>query len=112
MAGFTYPTSTVPTVGQQILREGATALMQLAQTRIRNYKRFWADPVNVAAQLGTSATAVFQADAALVAFLGPQLTAAGAPSNVIADATQGPPSTWTVTYNADGTITLTATTGH
>lgn len=115
MSAFKYPTNkpapnSPAGKAARILQSGSVALAQLAQTRIQNYNAFWSDPVNVAAALGTSAVGVFQADAALVAFLGPQLAAANAPADVISKATAGILAGYTVTPNADGSIVVTVPT--
>ena len=111
---ITYPVSSIQSINtpqgkaQRILQSGSQSLAQLAQGRINSYKLFWSDPVNIAAVWGTSAAGIFQDDADLVSFLGPKLIAAGAPSAIIAAATAGIPSTWSVAYNGDGSITVTA----
>ena len=110
---FSWPTTNQPLPSSpagkaaNIVRSGTQLLAQIAQQRINSYRLFWSDPVNIAASLGTGAGSVLAADAALVAFLGPQLTAAGAPAALIAQATAGVPAGYTATTNADGSVTIT-----
>ena len=110
MAAFEFSPSSAVANAQQILQIGSSLLQTITNQRINMYTIFWNDPVNIAAALGTSATAVFQSDAALVGFLGPQLAVAGAPAEVIAAATVGIPAQWQVGFNGDGTVTITAST--
>ena len=110
---FSWPATNQPSPSSpagkaaNIVRSGTQFLAQAAQQRISSYRLFWSDPVNIAASLGTGAASVLAADAALVAFLGPQLTAAGAPAALIAQATAGVPAGYTATSNADGSVTIT-----
>jgi len=110
---FSWPTRNLPSPASpagkaaNIVRSGTQLLTQLVQQRISSYNLFWSDPVNIAASLGTGAASVLALDAALVAFIGPQITAAGAPAALIAQATVGAPAGYTATSNADGSVTIT-----
>lgn len=105
MAGIVNKTSDL-SPADQIRRGNTTALNMLRTTYVRNWALFWenpnATPQQVADDFGTSAAALFAASQATAALLA-SIDASLVPADM-----QGVPPTYTVTFNADGTVAIVA----